>query len=133
MLDEPITVYGDGKQSRSFTYVGDVVWALAKLARTPQAVGQVFNIGNGEEITMNALAALIKEMSGSRSEIVHIPYGEAYEKGFEDTGHRVPDISKLAATIGYKPTLDLRGILEKVIDHTRNELADYARAAGAAD
>lgn len=132
LLNEPITVYGDGRQSRSFTYVGDVVWALTRLAHAPAAVGQIFNIGSGQEITMNDLAALIKQMTGSRSEIVRIPYSEAYEKGFEDTGRRVPDISRLAAAIGYKPTLDLHGILEKIIEHTAAELAESARAVAVA-
>jgi UDP-glucose 4-epimerase len=132
LLNEPITVYGDGDQSRSFTYVGDVVWALTRLAHTPAAVGQIFNIGSGQEITMNQLAALIKEMTGSSSDIVHIPYAEAYEKGFEDTGRRVPDISRLASAIGYRPTLDLHGILQKVIEHTAAELAENARAIGVA-
>lgn len=132
LLNEPITVYGDGKQSRSFTYVGDVVWALVRLAQAPEAVGQIFNIGSGQEITINELAALIKEMTGSSSEIVHVPYSEAYEKGFEDTGRRVPDISRLAAAIGYKPSLELRGILERVIEHTAYELSESTRAVSAA-
>lgn len=132
LLNEAITVYGDGKQSRSFTYVGDVVWALTRLAQAPEAVGEIFNIGSGQEISMNDLAALIKQMTGSRSEIVHIPYSEAYEKGFEDTGRRVPDISKLTRVTGYKPSLDLHGILEKVIEHSRRELEEDARAVAVA-
>ncbi len=132
LRNEPITVYGDGRQSRSFTYVGDVVWALTRLAHTPEAVGQIFNVGSGQEITMNELAALIKKMTGSSSPIVHVPYAEAYEQGFEDTGRRVPDISRLAATIGYRPTLDLEGILKKVIDHTAAELSESVRAVSAA-
>jgi UDP-glucose 4-epimerase len=132
LLNQPITVYGDGKQSRSFTYVGDVVWALMRLAHAPEAVGQIFNIGSGQEITINDLAALIKQMTGSHSEIVHVPYSEAYEKGFEDTGRRVPDISRLANTIGYKPSLDLHGILEKVIEHTAAEIENEGRALGVA-
>ncbi|MBV8207540.1 MAG: GDP-mannose 4,6-dehydratase [Acidobacteria bacterium] len=132
LLNEPITVYGDGNQSRSFTYVGDVVWALARLAQAPEAIGQIFNIGSGEEITINELASLIKQMTGSKSEIVHIPYGEAYEEGFEDTGRRVPDISRLVAAIGYKPSWNLRGILERVIEHTASELAETTRAVSIA-
>ena len=91
----PITVYGDGHQSRAFGYVGDVVSALANLAHHPDAVGEVFNIGNTQEITINDLAALVKKMTGSKSEIIHIPYDRAYEKGFEDMLRRVPDISKI--------------------------------------
>jgi nucleoside-diphosphate-sugar epimerase len=116
LLGHPITVYGDGTQSRSFTFVGDVVNALIDLAGHPQAVGQVFNIGNGKEVTMNQLAQMVKTMTHSESEIVHIPYEEAYEQGFEDTCRRVPDISKLHELIGYQPTLDLPEILQKVID-----------------
>jgi UDP-glucose 4-epimerase len=112
---EPITVFGDGTQSRAFGYVGDVVRALADLARHPQAVGEVFNIGNTNEITMNALAELIKQMTGSKSDITHIPYDQAYEQGFEDMPRRVPDISKIQRLIGYQPTVDLEQILERVI------------------
>jgi len=112
---EPITVFGDGTQSRAFGYVGDVVRALADLGRQPQAVGEVFNIGNTNEITMNALAELIKQMTGSKSDIVHIPYDQAYEQGFEDMPRRVPDISKIQRLIGYQPTVDLEQILERVI------------------
>jgi len=116
LLGHPITVYGDGTQSRSFTFVGDVVNALIDLAGHPKAVGEVFNIGNGKEVTMNQLAQMVKTMTRSESEIVHIPYEEAYEQGFEDTCRRVPDISKLRELIGYEPTLDLPEILQKVID-----------------
>jgi UDP-glucose 4-epimerase len=112
---EPITVFGDGTQSRAFGYVGDVVRALVDLGRQPQAVGEVFNIGNTNEITMNALAELIKQMTGSKSDIVHIPYDQAYEQGFEDMPRRVPDISKIQRLIGYQPTVDLEQILERVI------------------
>jgi UDP-glucose 4-epimerase len=112
----PITVYGDGTQSRSFTYVGDVVNAMSKLVELPRAEGEVFNIGSGHEITMNDLAKLVREMTQSRSEIVHIPYDRAYGEGFEDTARRVPDISKIRQAIGYEPTLDIRAILLKVIE-----------------
>ena len=90
--EEPITVFGDGTQSRAFGYaVGDVVRALADLARHPQAVGEVFNMGYNE-ITMNALAELIKQMTGSESGHTHIPYDQAYQQGFEDMPRRVPDL-----------------------------------------
>jgi UDP-glucose 4-epimerase len=116
----PITVYGDGHQSRAFGYVGDVVSALANLAHHPDAVGEVFNIGNTQEITINELAELVKKMTGSKSEIIHIPYDRAYEKGFEDMPRRVPDISKIQRLIGYQPSLDLEGILERVIVSIQN-------------
>lgn len=126
---EPITVYGDGEQSRAFGYVGDIVSALADLARHPQAVGEVFNIGNTQEITMNALAERIKQMTGSTSEIVHIPYDRAYEQGFEDMPRRVPDISKIQRLTGYQPTVELNEILERVIAHFRqSEEAELAAA-----
>jgi UDP-glucose 4-epimerase len=115
----PITVFGDGTQSRSFTYVGDVVRAMVALINEPRAVGQVFNIGNGREISIAGLAERIKDMTGSASPIVKIPYDEAYEAGFEDMPRRVPDISKIRALIGYEPTVELDEILTRVIASLR--------------
>ncbi len=112
---EPITVFGDGTQSRSFTYVGDVVRALIALMAHPAAVGQVYNVGNGQEVSIRALAELVKAMTGSSSPIVTIPYDRAYEAGFEDMPRRVPDLTKVRAAIGYEPTVDLEGILSRVI------------------
>jgi UDP-glucose 4-epimerase len=127
--NEPITVYGDGEQSRAFGYVGDIVRALADLARHPQAVGEVFNIGNTMEITMNALAERIRQMTGSTSQIVHIPYDRAYEQGFEDMPRRVPDISKIQRLTGYQPSVQLDEILERVIADFRNsEESEFATA-----
>ena len=116
---EPITVYGDGEQSRSFTDVADTVRATMALSMSPEAIGGVFNIGNGHEITVNELAARVKQLSGSASPIVHVPYDQAYEQGFEDTRRRVPDISKLRATIGFSPEFDLDSSLRKVIAYYR--------------
>jgi UDP-glucose 4-epimerase len=121
LAGKPITVFGDGTQSRSFTYVGDVVSAMVALIDEPRAIGQVFNIGNGAEITMNDLAAKVKAMTGSSSEIVRIPYDQAYEAGFEDMPRRVPDIRKIAALVGYKPTVELDEILTRVIEHFRQQ------------
>src|SRR5450759_660582 len=115
LAGQPITVFGDGRQSRSFTYVGDVVKALLALISEPRAVGQVFNIGNGREISIADLALLIKKMTGSQSPIVTIPYDQAYEEGFEDMPRRVPDISKIRALVGYEPTVELDEILTHVI------------------
>jgi UDP-glucose 4-epimerase len=115
LADKPITVFGDGTQSRSFTYVGDVVRAVVALINEPRAVGEVFNIGNGREISIANLALLIKEMTGSQSPIVTIPYDQAYEEGFEDMPRRVPDISKIRALVGYEPTVELDEILTRVI------------------
>jgi UDP-glucose 4-epimerase len=117
---EPITVFGDGTQSRSFTYVGDVVGAMVALINEPRAVGKVFNIGNGNEITINALAEKVRELTGSSSEIVRIPYDQAYESGFEDMPRRVPDIRRITELVGYKPTVELDEILKLVINHSRN-------------
>ena len=122
LTGEPITVFGDGTQRRSFTDVSDVVRALVKLAEEPRAVGRVFNVGNDREISIGDLALLVKEMTGSASPVVHVPYDEAYEEGFEDMMRRVPDISRLGELIGYRPTLDIRGILERVIEDRRRRL-----------
>ena len=119
LAGQPITVFGDGTQSRSFTYVGDVVKAMVALIDEPRAIGQVFNIGNGNEITIGQLAAKVKQMTGSSSEIVLIPYEKAYEAGFEDMPRRVPDISRIQALVGYKPTVELDETLTRVIEHFR--------------
>jgi UDP-glucose 4-epimerase len=121
LAGRPITVFGDGTQSRSFTYVGDVVRAMVALIDEPRAVGQVFNIGNGREISIADLAERIRALTGSRSEIVRIPYDEAYEAGFEDMPRRVPDISKVQALVGYTPTVELDEILARVIEHFRTQ------------
>jgi UDP-glucose 4-epimerase len=119
LAGEPITVFGDGTQSRSFTYVGDVVRGMVALINEPRAVGQVFNIGNGHEITIGDLAVKIKSMTGSQSEIVNIPYDQAYEAGFEDMPRRVPAISRIRSLVGYEPTVQLDEILRRVIEHFR--------------
>src|SRR5437016_2096542 len=101
----PITVFGDGKQSRCFGYVGDVVGALMKLMDDEKAVGEVFNIGSNQEISIMDLARKVKELANSESEIVLVPYDEAYEEGFEDMPRRIPDISKVNAQVGFKPEI----------------------------
>jgi UDP-glucose 4-epimerase len=121
LAGQPITVFGDGSQSRSFTYVGDVVDALVKLACEPHAIGEVFNIGTTTEVTIGELAARVKALTGSDSTIQHIPYDEAYEAGFEDMPRRVPDISKLCSLIGYRPKLQLDEIIQTVIEHVRQK------------
>jgi len=121
LAGQPITVFGDGEQSRSFTYVGDVVRAMVALINEPRAVGQVFNIGNGTEITINQLAEKVKAMTDSGSVIQRIPYDQAYEAGFEDMPRRVPDITKLRALVGYEPTVDLDEILKRVIEFFRQQ------------
>src|SRR5688572_29567764 len=119
LAGEPITAFGDGTQSRSFTYVGDVVDALVALALEPRAIGQVFNVGNRGEISIGELAERVKRMTGSRSPIQFVPYDEAYEAGFEDMPRRAPDISKLAQLIGYDPKVGLEEIIRRVIEHAR--------------
>ena len=115
LAGRPLTVYGDGKQTRCFGYVGDVVDALVKLMDREEAVGQVFNIGSNEEVSIATLAGRIRELTGSKSEIVFVPYSEAYEEGFEDMPRRVPDISKVSALVGFRPKTSLDGILREVI------------------
>ncbi len=115
LRNEPLTVYGDGQQSRCFTYVGDVIKAVIGLADEPKAVGRVFNIGSTEEVTIEELAWRTIRLSGSTSEIVRIPYDEAYEEGFEDMRRRVPDIRAIQALIGWQPETDLDGTLRQVI------------------
>lgn len=116
LAGRPLTVYGDGKQTRCFGYVGDVVGALIKLMDNPASVGQVFNIGSSEEVTILELAERVKELTNSESEIVFVPYDEAYEEGFEDMPRRVPDISKINALVGFRPEMKLDGILQSVIN-----------------
>jgi UDP-glucose 4-epimerase len=115
LAGEPITVFGDGKQSRCFTWVGDAVRAVIGLATHGDATGQVFNVGSDDEISIADLAALVREKTGSRSPIVFVPYERAYEEGFEDMPRRVPDLSKIRRLIGYRPSVGLPAILDAVI------------------
>jgi UDP-glucose 4-epimerase len=117
LAGRPITVYGDGKQTRCFGYVGDVVGALVRLMETDEAVGQVFNIGSSEEVTILELAERVKRLTQSSSEIAFVPYDEAYEEGFEDMPRRVPDTSKAHALVGFETKESLDGILQKVIEY----------------
>ena len=119
LAGEPITVFGDGTQSRSFTYVGDVVGCLLKLVNEPKAIGQVFNIGNKEEVTILRLAEMVKARTGSSSPIEFVPYDKAYEEGFEDMPRRVPDLSKISKLVGYEPKVQLDEIITKVIEYFR--------------
>jgi UDP-glucose 4-epimerase len=116
---EPLTVYGDGQQSRCFCDVADVVWAVTRLAREPRAVGEVFNVGSSEEVTIHELACRVLALTGSRSDIVMVPYDRAYGPGFEDMQRRVPDIGKLAALIGYQPRRALDDSLRGIIAYVR--------------
>ena len=119
LAGEPLTVFGDGTQTRSFADVGDVVRALVGLAGEPRAVGDGFNVGNPEETSILTLARRVLEVTGSRSQIATVPYDEAYETGFEDLPRRVPDIAKIRALTGWTPTVGLTDILARVVAHER--------------
>ena len=127
LTGEPITVYGDGRQRRSFTWVADAVHAMIALAQHPGAVGEVFNIGHTKDITILDLALLVKLMTHSTSDIVAVPFEEAYESGFEDMRRRMPDITKLRRLIGYRPTLGLPAMLEAIVAYQRTEVGREVR------
>ncbi len=124
--NEPITVHGDGTQSRCFGHVADVVDGLVKTLENPNCFGEVINLGNSEETTIKALAEKAIEMTGSSSEIRYIPYEEVYGDGFEDMQRRVPSLEKAAALLGYKPTRTLEDIINDVSSEFSAELADSA-------
>jgi UDP-glucose 4-epimerase len=115
LAGQPLMVYGDGTQSRCFCHVSDTVGVLSRLIEHPGAVGQIFNIGSEEEISIGDLAGLVKSMSGSISPIRYIPYEEAYEEGFEDMHRRVPDISKVKSLLNFRTTRDTRQIVQSVV------------------
>lgn len=119
LRNEPIVVYGDGTQTRCFTHVSDVVRAVLDLLESPEAEGEVFNIGRVDEISMNDLAERVKVLTGSTSEIRHVPYEEAYGPGFEDMQRRTPDVTKLQSVISYQPQHDTDAILRDVIAYFR--------------
>ena len=118
----PLTVYGDGRQTRCFTHVGDVVRALVRLVDEPRALGNVFNVGTTEEISILDLATRVQTVTGSSSTITFVPYDEAYDEGFEDMPRRVPDLTRISTLIGYQPTMTLDDILRQVAEHTLGTL-----------
>jgi len=122
LRDEPITIYGTGEQSRCFGYVGDVTECIIDLMADDRAPGRIYNIGAQEEISINALAEKIIEMTGSRSEMVHVPYEEAYGRDFDDMMRRVPSLDRVRAQVGYQPKTGLTRILELVIEEKRAKL-----------
>ncbi len=122
LLNEPITVYGTGKQSRCFTHVSDVIDGITALMDEDKSVGQVYNIGSQEEISIENLAQRAKEITGSSSEIKCISYDEAYGKGFDDMERRVPDLTRINNLVGYSPKISLEQILIDVRDHLKKEL-----------
>ena len=116
---EPITVYGDGRQSRAFTDVEDAVRATVALSMSPAAVGEVVNVGSSEEVTIGELAERVKRLAGSRSPLVFVPYEEAYQPGFEDLRRRVPSIAKAERVVGYRPRVPLDETLRRVLEFLR--------------
>jgi len=125
--DQSLTVYGDGKQTRTFTYVKDVLEALMGLMASPKATGELFNVGGTEEISIEDLAKKIIAMTGGGSKIEYIPYEVAFEKDFEDMQRRVPDIQKIKNCIGFEPKTDLDGTLQSVIDYMSHNLGSSSR------
>lgn len=117
LMNHPITIFGDGKQSRCFGDVADVLNGMIALVNEPKAEGEIFNIGNTEEITIQDLAIKIKQMTNSKSKIEYIPYNEAYEEGFEDMRRRIPDLTKIKEYINYEPKYNLDKIIERVIEY----------------
>jgi UDP-glucose 4-epimerase len=127
-LNEPITVYGDGTQSRCFGYVKDVVEAFVRIAQSPDVAGQVINIGNDSELTITKLAETVRQRTDSSSPIVYIPYDEAYGPGFEDMFRRVPSLEKIQRLVGYRPTTTLNTIIDSVAADIRERLGEEAPA-----
>jgi UDP-glucose 4-epimerase len=121
LRDEPIAIHGDGKQSRCFCHVSDVVRALSALPKQPRAIGQVYNIGSTEEVSILELARRVKELTESRSDLRLVPYDQAYAKGFEDMRRRVPSIDKIYQLMGWRPTKSLDEILQLTIEFQRAE------------
>jgi UDP-glucose 4-epimerase len=117
LKNEDITVYGTGKQSRCFLHVKDAIKTLIKLMDNKDAVGQVFNIGSQEEISVENLAKKIIEITKSKSKLIYISYEKAYEEGFEDMQRRVPDTTKVKNLVGFKPTIDLEGTIKSVVEY----------------
>lgn len=119
---EPIVIYGSGRQSRCFSHVHDVVQGLVSLMAHPGAIGEIFNVGNEEETSIENLARRVKELTGSSSPITYISYEEAYGSGFEDMERRVPDLTKIRNLVGYKARKSLDEILTSVIEHCRGRV-----------
>ena len=122
---EPLTVYGTGEQVRCFGYVTDIVDAILNLSNNNEAVGQIFNVGNDKPVSIMDLAKKIKEKTNSESEIVKIPYGEAYEEGFEDMIIRTPDLTKIKTLTGYQPKVNLDQILDNVIKYFKSDMLEF--------
>lgn len=120
LLEEPITVYGDGSQQRCFAYVEDVVKGIVVLSRHPEAVGEIFNVGTSHEVAILDLAKMVKRVTRSTSPVVHIPYEKVYGEGFEDMPYRMPDLTRIKRLVNYKPSVNLEEIILKVTDYFKN-------------
>jgi UDP-glucose 4-epimerase len=132
LAGEPITVFGTGKQSRCFCDVSDAVEAIIRLVSADRAVGEVVNVGSDYEITIEGLAHLVKERTGSSSPITYVPYDQAYEPGFEDMLRRVPSLEKLGRLTGFRPKTMLPEIVDRVVEHfeKKRELVGVPRESG---
>jgi nucleoside-diphosphate-sugar epimerase len=128
LREESVTIFGDGQQTRCFTDVRDAVTAMLRLMETPSAVGQTFNIGNAREISIERLAHLVIERTGSKSPLRFVPYEQIYERGFEDMRRRVPNVTKLRTTIGFAPEIPLERALENIIHAFRSPLSSTRRS-----
>ncbi|PYN77233.1 MAG: nucleoside-diphosphate sugar epimerase [Candidatus Rokuibacteriota bacterium] len=133
LTGEPITVFGDGKQTRTFTHVKDAVWAILELLECSGAVGEIFNVGGKDEISIDQLAHRVKEALQSSSPVVYVPYAEAYEEGFEDMQRRLPDLRKISKLTGYTPKYDLEDIILDVAEYQRQRLANAKWTFGGRD
>jgi UDP-glucose 4-epimerase len=131
LAGQPIEIYGDGTQSRCFGWVGDVVSALFQLSTCDRAVGKLFNIGSDEEVTINELSDLVRDVTGSHSPVVHLSYKEVYGEEFQDMARRVPDLSRIRGLLGYAPSKSLREIIETVADHLDNTRTRETQLANA--
>jgi UDP-glucose 4-epimerase len=120
--NKPIVVYGDGSQTRSFTYIDDALNAIIKLMHEKHTDGEIFNIGNPKDITIQDLAILIKKVTGSSSPIVNVPYTDIYGNDFEDTHYRAPDISKITKAIGFKPKIDLEEMIKRTAEFWKGKI-----------
>ncbi len=127
LAGEPITIYGDGEQSRCFSDVADVVDATYKLSQHPEAIGQVFNIGSTEEVTIRELAERVLKATGSSSKIIYVPYEDAYAPGFEDMRRRVPDLERVQSLINYQPMYTLEDTLKRVITYERERMVRQSK------
>ena len=121
LVGQPITVYGDGQQTRTFLHVKDAVYAMMKIVENQKAWGEIFNIGGNNEISVLSLAKMVKKTLNSGSEIIFTPYEQAYEEGFEDMRRRRPDISKIKKLISFNPKFSLQDVIADVADYQREK------------